>query len=308
MARLTSELSRSEATNKVLNTQIEAIKRQIGNLEKREKQARDLVKTLKTQLIQRPVISVGKTLQKEDQYQRKIETLQADLAATREELRKQTNLAEQRRSKGQQDLQLWEKHKRAQQNGDKLKVKLSEREQELEKLKCQLAVVRQTVSRLEREKQVMESKRVSGGGHSCQSASCPSQGGASNKENRRRPAAETPETDQTDDDDNEEMKYYGEIAVTAVPKQWQEQNNEVIKALKSRIEFQQRKIVAMELEGKGSNIISMEMEKIQERVANLESQNLRLDAKNLQLQLENDLLRNGDEAERQRRQIRHLEE
>lgn len=299
-------MSRSEATNKVLTTQIEAIKRQIGTLEKREKQARELVKTLKTQLIQRPVISVGKTLQKEDNYQRKIESLQADLLATKEELRKQTNLAEQRRSKGQQELQMWEKHKRVQQSADKLKIKLSEREQELEKIKCQLAAARQTVSRLEREKQLIEAKRSSSTGHCCQSPSCPSQG----LKNTKRPAAETPETDRTDgeEDENEEGNYYGEIAVRAVPKQWQDQNNEVIKALKSRIETQQRKIVAMELEGKGSTIVSQEVEKFQERLANLESQNLRLDAKNLQLQLENDLLRNGDEAERQRRQIRHLEE
>lgn len=307
IARMTSELSRTDASNKVLNTQIEALQRQMSNLEQREKQAREMVKTLKQQLMKRPVISVGnRTLHKEDQYQRKIESLQSELVVTKEELRKQSILADQRRSKGQQELQLWEKQKRAQQSADKLKLRLADREQELEKVKCQLAAARQAVSRLERDKHMLEGKRNAG--HCCQSPSCPSK---ENNKNRSRPAAETPETDNTEGDAEEEGVggYYGEIVgVTAVPKQWQEANNEAIKALKTRIEMQQRKIVAMELEGKGSNVMSLEMEKLQERMANLESQNLRLEARNLQLQLENDLLRKGDESERQQRQIKHLED
>lgn len=303
---MTSDISRTDASNKVLNTQLEALKRQMANLEQREKQAREMVKTLKQQLMKRPVISVGKTLHKEDQYQRKIESLQSELALTKEELRKQTNLAEQRRTKGQQELQLWEKQKRAQQCAEKLKMRLSDREQELEKVKCQLAAARQAVSRLEREKQLLEGKR-NAGGHCCQSPSCPGDRRSRNSDNRR-PAAETPETE-GDEEEEEATGYYGEIVgVTALPKQWQESNSEVIKALKARVEVQQRKIVAMELEGKGSNVISLEVEKLQERMANVESQNLRLEAKNLQLQLENDLLRKGDVGERQQRQIKHLED
>lgn len=309
LARMTSDISRTDASNKVLNTQLEALKRQMANLEQREKQAREMVKTLKQQLMKRPVISVGKTLHKEDQYQRKIESLQSELTLTKEELRKQTNLAEQRRTKGQQELQLWEKQKRAQQSAEKLKMRLSDREQELEKVKCQLAAARQAVSRLEREKQLLEGKRNSGG-HCCQSPSCPGERRSrSRNSDNRRPAAETPETEGDEEDGEEVTGYYGEIVgVTALPKQWQESNNEVIKALKARVEVQQRKIVAMELEGKGSNVISLEVEKFQERMANVESQNLRLEAKNLQLQLENDLLRKGDMGERQQRQIKHLED
>lgn len=303
IARMASELSRSEASNKVLNTQIEALKRQMGNLEQREKQAREMVKTLKQQLMKRPVISVGKTLHKEDQYQRKIEGLQSELTLTKEELRKQTHLAEQRKAKGQQELQLWEKQKRAQQSAEKLKMRLADREQELDKIKCQLAAARQAVSRMEREKQMMEGKRNS---HCCQSPSCPAQRGGKGAL-KGRPAAETPETGDDDDEDEDEGGYYGEIVgITTVPKQ--ELNTEVIKALKARIEIQQRKIVAMELEGKGTTHMAQEVEKFQERMANLESQNLRLEAKNLQFQLENDLLRKGDENERQQRQIKHLED
>lgn len=315
MARMSSDLSRTEASNKVLTTQIEALKRQMMNLEQREKQAREMVKTLKQQLMKRPVISVSKTMHKEDQYQRKIDSMQGELNVTKEELRKQTQLAEQRRMKGQSELQLWEKQKRAQQSAEKLKLRLAEREQELEKVKCQLGAARQLVSRMERERQLIEGRqRNNSGSHSCQSPSCPNDRGKC-KEMPRRPV-ETPETegDEEEDEERDQVEgYYGEIVgVTTVPRHQQqnlqERNNEAIKALKARVEVQQRKIVAMELEGKGGGLMAQEVERMQEKIAGLESQNLRLEARNLQLQLESDLLRKGDEGERQQRQIKHLED
>lgn len=297
MSQLTADFSRTDATNKVLNTQLDALKRQIASLSQREKQARELVKTLKTQLLRRPVISVKdqKVTNKETQLQRRVESLQNELQETKEELRKQVHLAESRRLKSAQDLNLWEKHKRAQQNADKLKLRLSEREQELEKLKMNLGSARQAVSRLEREKSLLESRHHHQGRHHCESQSCP---------NNTNISRSSPESDKT------EPEYLGEIVgVTTAPKQdLQEATNEVIRALKSRIETQQRKIVAMELEGKGPNVLAHEMEKMQERLAALEAQNLRLEARNLQLQLDNDLIRQGDENERQKGQIKHLEE
>lgn len=292
MSQLTADLNRSEATNKVLNTQLEALKRQITNLGQREKQARDLVKTLKNQLIRRPVISIKnqKGTTKEEQYQRRAEILQNELTETKEELRKQTQLAETRKMKNSHELNLWEKQKRAQQNADKFKLKLSERETEMEKLKMNLNSCRQTISRLEREKTILEARNQRNLSY-CQSPSCPN----------NHPTSDSPESDEAD--------YYGEIVgVTAVPKFINEASNEMFKALRSRIEQQQRKIVAMELEGKGSNAMAHEMERMQEKVSSLEAQNLRLEAKNLQLQLDNDLMRQGDENERQKRQIKHLEE
>uniref|UniRef100_A0A182JKC4 Uncharacterized protein n=1 Tax=Anopheles atroparvus TaxID=41427 RepID=A0A182JKC4_ANOAO len=47
---------------------------------------------------------------------------------------------------------------------------------------------------------------------------------------------------------------------------------------------------------------------MQEKLCNLEAQNVRLEAKTLQLQLDNDMLRQSDELDRQKRQIKHLEE
>lgn len=85
-------------------------------------------------------------------------------------------------------------------------------------------------------------------------------------------------------------------------------HGELIDALKARIELQQRKILAMELEGKGSNALTTELEKQQERFSAIEAQNIRLEARNLQLQLDNDFLRQGDASERLQKRIKHLEE
>ena len=50
------------------------------------------------------------------------------------------------------------------------------------------------------------------------------------------------------------------------------------------------------------------MERLQEQISSLEANNLRLEAKNLQLQLDIDMMRQGDDSERTKRQIKHLEE
>jgi len=55
---ISANLTRAETTNRVLTTQLEALKRQVANIQQREKQSRDMIKTLKNQLIKRPVISV----------------------------------------------------------------------------------------------------------------------------------------------------------------------------------------------------------------------------------------------------------
>lgn len=87
-----------------------------------------------------------------------------------------------------------------------------------------------------------------------------------------------------------------------------ESNRELVEALKSRVEAQQRRIVALELEGKGSNALVTEIEKLQDANSNLQAQNVRLEAKILQFQLENDKLKQGNNSELMLKQIKHLEE
>jgi centrosomal protein CEP290 len=305
VSQLSADLNRCEATNRVMRTQVEALKRQIVAVEQREKQARELVKSLKTQLIRRPVISmksdrIFSTL--DDQAQRKAKQLEAELADAKEELRKQAGVLEMRRNKSATDLGLWDKQKRWQQSAEKLKQKLTEREGELEKLKSLNNSAKTTIARLEREKHILEQRTR--GLRCCGSASCPNL--ASGANNKYTPA-ESPES-YTSTTDSETVIRGGSSASlrskTALP-----ENREIIESLKARIEAQQRRIVAMELEGKGSNAITHEMEKLQERLSALEAQNIRLEAKNLQLQLDSDRTRQTDAAaERLKRQIKHLEE
>lgn len=301
LAQLSAELSRAEATNKVLNTQIEALKRQITNLSQREKQAREMVKTLKNQLIRRPVISIKneRITSREENLQRRLEQVQSELMDTKEELRKQTNLAESRKAKSASDLNLWEKQKRWQGVAEKLKVKLAEKESELEKLKVSFNTAKATISRLERERHVLET-RLRGGSRFCHSPSCP------HSHAGKYTPAESPESD----DEYEDGQIKGVTGLSTIPRRVDglENGQEIIEALKARIESQQRKIVAMELEGKGSSAVVSEVEKLQERVSSLEAQNLRIEARNLQLQLDNDMLKQGDDGERQKRRIKHMED
>lgn len=282
----------------------------------REKQARDLVKTLKTQLIKRPVISVKterSVSSREDHLQKRVHQLENEILITKEELRKQTNLVQSRRTKDAADLGLWDKQKRFQQLSESLKSKLVERENELEKVRSHFNTAKTTIARLEREKNVLENRlRTSGGTRYCSSPSCPNLHGASG--GTKYTTAESPESYLTTHSD-----YGGGDGSTSIMHELQgsmaskrlnvsEANREIIDVLKARIQSQQRKIVAFELEGKGGNALTVEVEKLQEKLSHTEAQNLRLEAKNLQLQLDSDILRQGDKDERNRRQIKHLEE
>lgn len=87
-----------------------------------------------------------------------------------------------------------------------------------------------------------------------------------------------------------------------------EMETEVVDNLKLRIEMQQRRIQALELASKGSNYLTTELERLQEKLSTIEAQNIRLEANNIQLQLDNDLLRQGDSNERLQKRNKHLEE
>lgn len=94
---ISTDLARAEATNRVLATQLEALKRQLTNVQQREKQSREMIKTLKNQLIRRPVFSVTSdkrptTSSREEQLQKKTNELENELRETKDELRRQTNI------------------------------------------------------------------------------------------------------------------------------------------------------------------------------------------------------------------------
>lgn len=313
IAKLAADLNRTEATNKIYHTQMEALRRQLANVTQREKQARDLSQSLRQQLLKRPVVSIKTELNarvKNENQQKRIQQLELDLDEARGQLQRQQTLLEAKRTRSANEVQLWEKQKRYQQQAEKTKARLEETELALEKTRALLQAARTTIARLEKDKQILESKlgrngppSNSSGGNNlkcCRTPSCPNLQHVGVSKFAPSPS-ESPET------------YTGPSSECSSPAhhhtQIFDQNQlDLIEALKSRIELQQRKIIAMELEGRGSNALTTELEKLQERCQAIEAQNIRLEARNLQLQLDSDLLRQGDSSDRLQKRIKHLEE
>ncbi|XP_017060177.1 centrosomal protein cep290 [Drosophila ficusphila] len=317
IAKLAADLNRTEATNKIYHTQMEALRRQLANVTQREKQARDLSQSLRQQLLKRPVVSIKTELNarvKNENQQKRIQQLEADLDEARGQLQRQQTLLEAKRTRSANEVQLWEKQKRYQQQAEKTKARLEETELALDKTRSLLQAARTTIARLEKDKQIMESKlgrngpASNGSGNTlkcCRTPSCPNlqHVGVGNKFTPS--PSESPET------------YTGPSSECSSPAHRSQPPNghffdqsqvDLIEALKSRIELQQRKIIAMELEGRGSNALTTELEKMQERCQAIEAQNIRLEARNLQLQLDSDLLRQGDSSDRLQKRIKHLED
>ncbi|XP_068142544.1 LOW QUALITY PROTEIN: centrosomal protein Cep290 [Drosophila tropicalis] len=324
IAKLAANLNRTEATNKIYHTQVEALRRQLTNVTQREKQARELCQSLRQQLLKRPVVSIKTELNarvKNENLQKRIQQLEQELDDARNQLQRQQHLLDAKRTRSANEVGLWEKQKRWQQQAEKCKTKLEETEVTLDKTKALLQAARNTIARLEKEKHLMESKLGRGpnapvGGHSlkcCRTPSCPNLQHVGQVAKFPPSPSESPETYTT-----------GPSSECSSPTHHHHQPHhshhghsqevqqhfqvDLIEALKQRVELQQRKILAMELEGRGSNALTTELEKLQERLQSVEAQNIRLEAKNLQLQLDTDLLRQSDSSERQKKRIKHLED
>jgi chromosome segregation ATPase len=243
VTQMSADLNRAEATNRILRTQLDALKRQITNISQREKQARDMMKTLKTQLIRRPVISVkaDKKLtntNREEQLQRKIHQLENEILDLKDELRKQININDNKKAKNAAELGLWDKQKRFQELSEKLRAKLTEKEIDFERLKANYTAAKNTITRFEKEKHILENRIKSGryyaGNNFC--ANC------NHQHLTKYTPAETPDS-YTGTGTASEISSVGDLALN-------EGGHEMLNILKARVESQQRKIVALELEGK----------------------------------------------------------
>ncbi|KAM7357493.1 centrosomal protein 290kDa isoform 2-T2 [Cochliomyia hominivorax] len=325
IAKLASDLSRMEATNKIYQTQIEALRKQLTNLTTREKQARELNQSLRSQLIKRPVVSIKTELNarvKSESLQKKVQQLELDLEDAKAEIQRQKVIIESKRARSANEIGLWEKQKRWQQNAEKFKTKLEESETSLEKTRSLLQSARNTINRLEKDKQILEVKlgritqhNVQHSIKCCRTPSCPNLHHQISSDcsdpNAKYTPSESPETYTASSEcsspghgpSSSNKSYFNKVTSSL-----QSHHNDIIEGLEARIEIQQRKILALELEGKGTNALTIELEKLQEKLSSVEAQNIRLEAKNLQLQLDNDLLKQGDATERLQKRIKHLED
>lgn len=161
IAELASDVTRLEAMNRVYRTEIEALKKQLTTLMQREKQTRDLNTALRNQLIKRPVVSMKSDTNsriKNDTLQKRIQQLEGQLHEAKTEIEKQKIALETKRNRNAQEIGLWEKQKRWQQNAEKLKIKLDESETNLERFKNLLQTSKDTIHRLQKDKQLLENK------------------------------------------------------------------------------------------------------------------------------------------------------
>lgn len=259
------------------------------------------------------------TSSREEHLQKRVHQLDNDLLQTREELRKQTLAAQCKRNKDASDLGLWSKQKRFQQMADALKEKLADRENEFDKLKSHLATSKAVITRLEREKNILNDRlgRSVQQQRFCQYPSCPSLHLSSAKPL----VGESPDSCAASHQHGADFRYANQMGKPpdsarskptssggANQLDISDNNQDIIEAQHSRIEAQQRKLVAMEFEGRGNTAMCHELERLQERLSTIEAQNLRLEAKNLHLQLNNDIMQQGDQSEKTQRQIKYLEE
>lgn len=93
-----------------------------------------------------------------EQLQKKISTLEKELSEANERLEKEAAFNEARRVKITEDFTLWEKQKKWQQAAEKCKEKLSVKNEEVEKLQQSYNSAKTIISRLEREKHILEGK------------------------------------------------------------------------------------------------------------------------------------------------------
>ncbi|XP_022221829.2 centrosomal protein cep290 [Drosophila obscura] len=318
IGKLAADLNRTEATNKIYHTQMEALRRQLTNLTQREKQARELTQSLRQQLLKRPVVSIKTELNarvKNENQQKRIQQLETELEDTRDQLQRQQRVLEAKRTRTANEVGLWEKQKRWQQQADKYKAKLDETEMALDKTRALLQAARTTIARLEKDKHLLETKVARGGATTapnnplkcCRTPSCPNLQHVGVNKFSCSPS-ESPETYTGPSSECSSPAHHTQPRGNHDFYDRSQSQLDLIEALKNRIELQQRKIIAMELEGRGSNALTTELEKLQERFQGVEAQNIRMEAKNLQLQLESDLLRQNDSSDRLQKRIKHLED
>ncbi|XP_055378417.1 centrosomal protein cep290 isoform X3 [Condylostylus longicornis] len=159
MTQLGANLNRCEATNKILQAQLDALKKQLATLSQREKQSRDLANSLRNQLLKRPVLSIKSDVnsKNKNEQQKRIQHLESELEACRKQILQQQHIIETKRAKNANEVNMWEKQKRHQQNAERLKLKLEETEKSLEKTRSLLNAARTTINRLEKDKNALQS-------------------------------------------------------------------------------------------------------------------------------------------------------
>lgn len=113
-------------------------------------------------LYTRPTLSSARSDKSEksikEQLQKKITSLENELADVKDNLEKQVAINENHKVKMNENFERWKKQKHWQQMSEKLKEKLKEKEEAYEKLQQTCSGYRILIERLEREKHSLETR------------------------------------------------------------------------------------------------------------------------------------------------------
>ncbi|XP_018571875.1 centrosomal protein of 290 kDa [Anoplophora glabripennis] len=281
------KLNDLESSVELLSKENELHKKRYEQLLNKERSAREEIRDLKAQLLRKP--SAARTDKSEktikDQLQRKISSLENEMADLKQNLAEQISINEGHRVQASEDFDKWKKMKHWQQSAEKLKNKLKERDNEFEKLQQTCSGYRLLIERLEREKHNLENR-------------------VKNLKSSNASAVGVREVEVLR---IENMRLQAEIEAVSSRLEMQQHHAGGLGAamMQEKLEGQERKIAILELTAKGSAEVRAELERLQDTVSNLQKRNLCLEAENLDLKL--DLEKSNKEIPHFHQQIQHLE-
>nr|XP_022901566.1 centrosomal protein of 290 kDa isoform X1 [Onthophagus taurus] len=280
----TPRLQEEENAKKEIQKELEVVKKKCENLLTKEKNYREEIRNLKSQLMKRPISSSLSSQKSDikDQLYKKITSLENENLELKENLRQQFQINETHRIKVAEDFDKWNKQKQFQQTADKLKIKLKEKSEECEKLQQTSAGYRILIEKLEREKHALEMKIKN-----------------------FKTTSET--TNKNELLQIENARLSAEIEAVNAKYEMAQHHSGGLGAvmLQEKLEAQERKIAILELAGKGTIELRNEIERLQNATANLHKANLRLEAENLEFKL--DLGKTNKEVPHLKEQIQYLE-
>ncbi|XP_039287590.1 centrosomal protein cep290-like [Nilaparvata lugens] len=236
-----------------LRSELERKKRRIEMLESKVEEDKVEISRLRHQLTSRPTRPEGVGSLKEEQLLKRIKALEEDLNEVHQKAEKER---ESHRNKCAEEVERWQERKRWQSINDKLRNQVKTQSTQIETLKSSQQRFRDTITRLERERNTLESKLKSVKG------SIPAQSLIEDLEREVKQLKAR----------NEFLKKTSEITSTS--------------SLSEVIECQQRKIEALQIAQKGDSALTEEIERLQERKGQLQKANIRLEGENLKLKLE----------------------
>ncbi|XP_066247747.1 centrosomal protein of 290 kDa [Euwallacea similis] len=254
----------------------------------KEKTLKEEIRDLREQVSKRTNLSVR--TQKSDrsvkeQLQKRISSLEREVDTLNGKLTQEQFINEKHKLSAQEDFDKWKKQKYWQENSQKYKIKLQEREEELQKLQQTCIGYRMLIERLEREKNSLENRIKA---LKCDHKTLiPSQEILSLKA------------------DNEKLSY--QLVALQAKMDIRQQGAGALSTavMQDKLEVQERKIAVLELSSKGSVELRNELERLQSILAVSQKTNLCLEAENLELKLT--VEKYSKETPRLEEQILHLE-